>query len=151
MIRADLAEPDPPPDDDDDVSNADDDDHNDANTRCTAIKQPTNHGSIGGNNTPIGGAHLRKGGATRFWGTDGGGGGGIGPGGEGPGVMGGRCECKKCRRRVVEVKLEVWDQYRRGESGNGNGQGSSSRKGSIGDSNSGKPDDLYGEKFVPSL
>lgn len=134
LIRSDLAEPDPPPDDDDDASNADDDDE-----QCV-------------NGSGIGGVAVNQGASSSS----------AGPGTEAGGARGrGLCRCLKCRRnrkRGVEVELEVWDQYRRGEEAvEGSKPESEGRKGRAGygsdisigstrsNSNNSKPEDLYGE------
>lgn len=112
LIRSDLAEPDPPPDDD--ASNMDD-----GEDACHDL-----HGSSGSDGVTA--CSASKVTAAAGW---------IGSGRTPAGACG---SCVACRRRKIEVVLEVWDQYSRdGEEEEGNEAG---RRPSTS-----KPNDIFGE------
>ena len=139
LVRSDLADPDPPQDDD--TSNPSDvegdltDDDDDCHENDVANRNNTNHS----NNTDNGNNHQsascpseaaavvakEDGVAARGW---------IGRGRALTGACG---RCGACRRRGIEVVLEVWDEYTRDEDEEGDGE---ERRGSTSE-----PNDLFGE------
>lgn len=139
LVRSDLADPDPPQDDD--SSNPSDgegdltDDDDCHEKKKIANRNSTNN--IDDDKQPPSASCPSEAAAVAADGEGVAAGGWIGRGRALPGACG---RCGACRRRGIEVVLEVWDEYTRDEDEEGNGE---ERRGSTS-----QPNDLFGEFFL---